>query len=324
MPRRRPPRRKRSPRGSPPSFPTIPPTSARRSPPRSSMRASTPATRRWPTASPRSTARSAPRRSWPGSSSTPTRCAPRCCSAFRSRAPSTRRKWRRASAPTSRRWWPASRAWAGSAPRPRPATKEERAAQAENLRKMLLAMVEDIRVVLIKLAERTQALRSLMSGDAQWRARTAREVLDLFAPLANRLGVWQLKWELEDLSLRALEPATYKSIAKLLDERRLDRERYIEDVVDTLRKELAARRHRGGSHRAPEAHLQHLDARCSASRRASTRSTTSAPCASWSTRSRTATRRSASCIIAGRRSRASSTTTSPSPRPTTTARCTPR
>ncbi|MCC6197806.1 MAG: bifunctional (p)ppGpp synthetase/guanosine-3',5'-bis(diphosphate) 3'-pyrophosphohydrolase, partial [Burkholderiales bacterium] len=120
------------------------------------------------------------------------------------------------------------------------ASKEERAAQAENLRKMLLAMVEDIRVVLIKLAERTQALRALMTGDEEWRARAAREAIDLFAPLANRLGIWQLKWELEDLSLRALEPATYKSIAKLLDERRLDRERYIEEVVDTLRAELKA------------------------------------------------------------------------------------
>jgi GTP pyrophosphokinase len=120
------------------------------------------------------------------------------------------------------------------------ATKEERAAQAENLRKMLLSMVEDIRVVLIKLAERTQSLRHLMNGDARWRERTANEVLDLFAPLANRLGVWQVKWELEDLSLRALQPDTYKSIARLLDERRLDRERYIAEVVDTLRKELAA------------------------------------------------------------------------------------
>ncbi len=117
--------------------------------------------------------------------------------------------------------------------------KEERAAQAENLRKMLLAMVEDIRVVLVKLAERTQALRTLMGGDAALRAQTAREVLDLFAPLANRLGVWQLKWELEDLSLRALEPATYKAIAQMLDERRLDRERYIRDVVATLKRELA-------------------------------------------------------------------------------------
>jgi len=118
--------------------------------------------------------------------------------------------------------------------------KEERALQAENLRKMLLAMVEDIRVVLIKLAERTQALRSLVARETPWRAQTAREVIDLFAPLANRLGVWQLKWELEDLSLRALEPATYKAIAKLLDERRIDRERYIVDVMDTLRRELAA------------------------------------------------------------------------------------
>ena len=118
-------------------------------------------------------------------------------------------------------------------------SKEERAAQAENLRKMLLAMVDDIRVVLIKLAERTQALRSLMSRDATLRTQTAHEVLEMFAPLANRLGVWQLKWELEDLSLRALEPATYKAIAKMLDERRIDRERYIDEVVTTLKQELA-------------------------------------------------------------------------------------
>jgi len=118
--------------------------------------------------------------------------------------------------------------------------KEERSAQAENLRKMLLAMVEDVRVVLIKLAERTQALRMLMNGDAGWRVQVAREVLDLFAPLANRLGVWQLKWELEDLSLRALEPATYKAIARMLDERRVDREGYIRDIIATLKAELAA------------------------------------------------------------------------------------
>ena len=117
---------------------------------------------------------------------------------------------------------------------------DEHAAQAERLRKMLLAMVEDIRVVLIKLAERTAALRYLMTKDVATRQRVAREVVDLFAPLANRLGVWQLKWELEDLSLRALEPETYKEIAKLLDERRLDRQRYIEDLVAMLQRELAA------------------------------------------------------------------------------------
>ncbi len=115
----------------------------------------------------------------------------------------------------------------------------ERAAQAENLRKMLLAMVEDVRVVLIKLAERTQALRWLMTADEARRRAVAREVADVYAPLANRLGVWQLKWELEDLSLRALEPADYRRIATLLDERRQDRERYIEGVVAVLGGELA-------------------------------------------------------------------------------------
>src|SRR5262245_26786514 len=124
---------------------------------------------------------------------------------------------------------------------PQQGDPNERAAQAERLRKMLLAMVEDIRVVLIKLAERTAALRFLMAGGSERkdaRQEAAREVLDLFAPLANRLGVWQLKWELEDLSLRALEPEAYKSIATLLDERRLDRQRYIEDVIAILAREL--------------------------------------------------------------------------------------
>ena len=119
-------------------------------------------------------------------------------------------------------------------------TAEQRAVQAENLRKMLLAMVDDIRVVLIKLAERTQALRYLMTADAVDRLHAAREVMDVYAPLANRLGLWQLKWELEDLSLRALEPAEYKHIAKLIDERRQDRERYIKQVVSLLRQELDA------------------------------------------------------------------------------------
>jgi GTP pyrophosphokinase len=116
----------------------------------------------------------------------------------------------------------------------------ERAAQAERLRKMLLAMVDDIRIVLIKLAERVQTLRFLMTVDADLRRATAKEVLELFAPLANRLGVWQIKWELEDLSLRALEPDVYKSIARALDERRHDREAYIRKVMAVLAQELAA------------------------------------------------------------------------------------
>jgi GTP pyrophosphokinase len=120
-----------------------------------------------------------------------------------------------------------------------PANDADRAAQSESLRKMLLSMVEDIRVVLIKLAERLQALRFLMGGDSSLLRENAREVRDLFAPLANRLGVWQIKWELEDLALRALDPGTYKQIARLLDERRLDRQQYITEVIDTLKGELA-------------------------------------------------------------------------------------
>ncbi len=115
----------------------------------------------------------------------------------------------------------------------------DHAQQIESLRKMLLAMVQDIRVVLIKLAERTQTLRSLSGASASQQKQIAQESQGIFAPLANRLGVWQLKWELEDLSLRYLEPQLYKEVAKLLDERRVDREQYIIDVVAQLKHELS-------------------------------------------------------------------------------------
>lgn len=115
---------------------------------------------------------------------------------------------------------------------------EYHAQQIESLRKMLLAMVQDIRVVLIKLAERTQTLRHLSGASTSLQQQIAQESQSLFAPLANRLGVWQIKWELEDLSLRYLEPQTYKEIARKLDERRVDREQYIIDVVAELQKEL--------------------------------------------------------------------------------------
>jgi len=115
----------------------------------------------------------------------------------------------------------------------------DHALQIESLRKMLLAMVEDIRVVLIKLAERTQTLRRLSGASTSQQQRIAQESLMIFAPLANRLGVWQIKWELEDLSLRYLEPQRYKEVAKMLDERRVDREQYIVDVVSQLKLELS-------------------------------------------------------------------------------------
>jgi GTP pyrophosphokinase len=120
-----------------------------------------------------------------------------------------------------------------------PERPEAQSMQLEALRKMLLAMVQDVRVVLIKLADHLRELRVVVkSGDAARQMELAGLTRDIFAPLANRLGVWQLKWELEDLSLRLLEPESYKRIARLLDEKRQDREHYIENVVAQLKGEL--------------------------------------------------------------------------------------
>jgi len=110
--------------------------------------------------------------------------------------------------------------------------------QAENLRKMLLAMAEDVRVVLIKLADRLHNMRTLGALRPDKQRRIARETMDIFAPLANRLGIWQLKWELEDLSFRYLKPEDYQHIAKQLAERRVERELYIDRFVLLLRHEL--------------------------------------------------------------------------------------
>ncbi|MGB5206694.1 MAG: bifunctional (p)ppGpp synthetase/guanosine-3',5'-bis(diphosphate) 3'-pyrophosphohydrolase [Azonexus sp.] len=113
-------------------------------------------------------------------------------------------------------------------------------AQVEVLRKMLLAMVEDIRVVLLRLASRTQTLRYYAAHQDDLRVQVARETLELYSPLANRLGVWELKWELEDLSFRFLHPDVYKKIAGMLDEKRSEREQFISDAVASVRAELEA------------------------------------------------------------------------------------
>jgi GTP pyrophosphokinase len=121
-----------------------------------------------------------------------------------------------------------------------PKKSADRNAQLEVLRKMLLAMVQDVRVVLLKLADQTQTLRYLAGrGDAAARETAARDTFELFAPLANRLGIWQLKWELEDLALRCSDPDTYKRIARELDEKRGAREVFIAQVITRLRGELA-------------------------------------------------------------------------------------
>ena len=105
--------------------------------------------------------------------------------------------------------------------------------------KMLISVTEDVRVVLIKLAERTYSLRELANSPRERQERVAREILTIYSPLAHRLGIAQLKWELEDLAFRYLAPDRYKEIASLLNEKRLEREQYIQFVITKLKNELA-------------------------------------------------------------------------------------
>jgi GTP pyrophosphokinase len=110
--------------------------------------------------------------------------------------------------------------------------------QLDNIRKMLVAMIDDVRIALIKLAERTFAIRELKDASPERQKRVAREIFDVYAPLAHRLGIGHIKWELEDLSFRYLEPDAYKHVANLLDEKRLQRDSYIVQVTQTLREKL--------------------------------------------------------------------------------------
>jgi len=127
-------------------------------------------------------------------------------------------------------------------------------AQAETLRKMLLAIVHDPRLVVVRLAEQLHLMRSAKRAPAEDQRRLALETRELYAPLANRLGVWQLKWELEDLAFRYLEPEEYRRIATALGSRRLDRERYLEEVRAQLLGELA----RAGLGAEVEARPKHI------------------------------------------------------------------
>ena len=110
--------------------------------------------------------------------------------------------------------------------------------QTENVRKMLLAFSRDLRVVMLRLASRLQTLRHAAASRQPVPESVARESLQVFAPLASRLGIWQVKWEIEDLSFRFLEPETYQLIARLLDEKRVEREGYVEQLRSQLEHEL--------------------------------------------------------------------------------------
>ena len=117
---------------------------------------------------------------------------------------------------------------------------DDPAVQTENVRKMLLAFSRDLRVVMLRLASRLQTLRWCAASRTAVNEQLARESLQVFAPLANRLGIWQIKWEMEDLAFRFLEPVTYKQVAQLLDEKRVEREAGIEQLRASLERELKA------------------------------------------------------------------------------------
>ena len=209
--------------------------------------------------------------------------------------------------------------WALHAEQPR------RRGGSEGLRRLLLAIVRDLRVVPILLARQLARMRHADApARAEQRRALAQLTRDIHAPLANRLGIWQLKWELEDLAFRYLEPDTYQRIARLLDEKRGDRERYIEQVKRTLRDALAAQ----GVHADVAGRPKHIYSIWKKMQRKDV------PIGElYDLRAvrvlvddvagllRRARRGACDC---GRRSRASSTTTSPGPSATTTARCTPR
>ena len=116
--------------------------------------------------------------------------------------------------------------------------RSEQQHQAENIRKMLLAMAEDIRVVLIKLADRLHNMRTLEFLPEPKRVKISRETLDIYAPLAHRLGIWQIKWELEDLAFRYLQPDDYKDVVKRINRQRKDRETVVSDLREILAAEL--------------------------------------------------------------------------------------
>jgi len=106
--------------------------------------------------------------------------------------------------------------------------------QVENLRKMLVAMAEDLRVVFIKLADRLHNMRTLDALSSEKRRSIAQETLEIYAPLAHRLGIWELKWQLEDLAVRYLEPRKYRQIAKLIAARRTQREDFVARIIQIL------------------------------------------------------------------------------------------
>ncbi len=151
-------------------------------------------------------------------------------------------------------------------------TMEEQ--QAENIRKMFMAMAEDVRVVIIKLADRLHNMRTLEFLPPEKQQRIARQTMEIYAPLAHRLGMWQIKWELEDLSFKYLEPEKYRQLVDMLADRRRARESFVNKSIGILRKELGKVGHHRRDHRPRRSTCTRSPRRWSARAPSSTRSTT--------------------------------------------------
>ena len=179
-----------------------------------------------------STTRGARRRSWPACSSTRRRSPPRCCTTS-SRTPASTIDELRAEFGDE-----IAKLVEGVTKLTRVQFQSREHAEAENYRKLIVAMAEDVRVILIKLADRLHNLRTIEYLGKQKQLQKARETLEVYAPLAHRLGIHALKWELEDLSFQTLHPRKYEEIKQMVAERRADREEHVREAAMVLQKEL--------------------------------------------------------------------------------------
>ena len=201
--------------------------------------------------------------------------------------------------------------------------KSRAEAQAESFRKMVLAMVRDLRVILVKLADRTHNMRTLDAMAPARRRAIARETLDIYAPIAGRLGLYNLKLELEDLGFRAAYPHRYRVLERALKKARGNQKQFLTKIADTMSVALAKADVKADVS-TREKHLYSIYSKMLRKARRSRRSSTCSACASWSTRPTPATARWAWCTRRTSPCQGGSRTTSRFRASTATSRCTPR
>ena len=137
-------------------------------------------------------------------------------------------------------------------------SKDKVEEQAENLRKMFLAMAKDIRVILVKLADRLHNMRTAKYWSPEKQREKARETMDIYAPIAQRLGISKIKVELDDLSLKYLEPEAYYDLVKNVNMKREERQAFVDSIVDDVKKKNRSLRHQRRSQRTDQTFFQHL------------------------------------------------------------------